>query len=277
MRVVAKVTDASGVVVDVASAGSATVSPLPPPQLTTSVPPIAALPPEVVTVDFQPPTPLPALFDDREPGTVPPLDGLVAVDADPLLDAEARGADGPILVPVLSIDVPPFVSVGTGAADASGRTLVAPPSLGVVPAPVGGEFNFTLPPGTFTTFGASGSLTLEARMGDGQPLPEWLKFDPKQGKFTGKVPPGASGVLHLQLVARDARGNEVINNLDVKLGEDAGPRAGLPAGFGTAVVGRLASRPGLSEQLQAAGRRHTLGERLAVAGRTHTTTPRARA
>jgi hypothetical protein len=68
-------------------------------------------------------------------------------------------------------------------------------------------FSFTLPKDTFKHADPKASVVLEARLGDGKPLPPWLSFDPGSGRFTGRAPQGLQEI-EVRVVARDTSGNE---------------------------------------------------------------------
>jgi len=51
-------------------------------------------------------------------------------------------------------------------------------------------------------------VVLEARLVDGRPLPDWLKFDRVQGLLTGEPPAGLTGEIEIEVIARDAEGRE---------------------------------------------------------------------
>ncbi|MES1264687.1 MAG: putative Ig domain-containing protein, partial [Variovorax sp.] len=51
-------------------------------------------------------------------------------------------------------------------------------------------------------------VLLEARLADGRPLPDWLKFDRMQGTLSGEPPEGLAGELDIEVIARDTEGRE---------------------------------------------------------------------
>jgi hypothetical protein len=51
-------------------------------------------------------------------------------------------------------------------------------------------------------------VVLEARLADGRPLPDWLKFDGLNGTLTGEPPPGVDGEIEIEVIARDSDGRE---------------------------------------------------------------------
>ena len=49
-------------------------------------------------------------------------------------------------------------------------------------------------------------LTLSAQLATGQPLPSWVQFEPASRRFSGRVPPSASGHLEIEVIATDFEG-----------------------------------------------------------------------
>lgn len=75
-------------------------------------------------------------------------------------------------------------------------------------APVGGDFNFTLPAGTFQDPDPDDLLTLSATQADGGELPAWLGFDARAATFQGRPEAADEGVVDVQVTARDLAGAE---------------------------------------------------------------------
>lgn len=65
-------------------------------------------------------------------------------------------------------------------------------------------FSFALPVGLFTDLDAGDALVLTARLGDGSPLPAWLRFDGRA--FSGAPGERDTGVLELVVEAADRAG-----------------------------------------------------------------------
>jgi hypothetical protein len=105
---------------------------------------------------------------------------------------------------------------------------------------------------------------------NGEPLPDWLVFDPIAGKFLGKAPEGMHGTIRIQLTGRDAKGVErvirISVNVDVQergaLAERMTPDRDARLALESTGAVRADGRPGLSDQLQSA-RRGLSSERLA--------------
>jgi hypothetical protein len=155
-------------------------------------------------------------------------------------------------------------------------SFTAVPDLGSVPLGSSGAFQFVLPAATFrhADVNANASVTLEVRQADGQALPAWVKFDPATGTLSGQAPADFKGTLLLRITARDAEGRTASTQVELDVGGDkaptAVPEAVAPLTFDHRLpVKKLASRPGLSEQLRSVAQRPgsaaRLGERLAAA------------
>jgi hypothetical protein len=83
-------------------------------------------------------------------------------------------------------------------------------------------------------------VSLAARLANGSALPAWVRFDADRGTFVITAPPGMRGALEIVLVARDQAGREAMTTFRLQIDGPAQTTAG---------------RPGLSEQLRAAGQR----------------------
>ena len=60
----------------------------------------------------------------------------------------------------------------------------------------------SLPEGAFTDVEGQ-ALTLSATLADGEPLPEWMSFDPATGRFTGTPPADYAGTIPVTVTASD--------------------------------------------------------------------------
>jgi len=85
-----------------------------------------------------------------------------------------------------------------------------------VPAATG--FNFTLPQGTFKHVDPKMAVSLEATGSNGQPLPDWLKFDAGTGRFTGQPPEGVRE-LDIRVTAHAAAGGDASTSLMLRFGD----------------------------------------------------------
>jgi VCBS repeat-containing protein len=72
-----------------------------------------------------------------------------------------------------------------------------------------------------------------AEQADGEPLPDWLQFDPSTGIFTGHIPPDAHGILTVQVIVRDSAGHESVMQIKFDLSKGkAGWNLPIDRGFG---------------------------------------------
>jgi hypothetical protein len=168
----------------------------------------------------------------------------------------------------------PVANITGSAGSEPAGASEAPPALNALPAlgswtiVPGGEFSIALPPGSFSHRDGSAIIEFEARLDDGQPLPDWLHFDPRTGLFTGKVPAEFSGKLSIKVTARDAQGNEAATELEIDTSDEAPSSDASPVNAGRdesdVVQAPATARPGLTEQLQHASKRSTLAPGLAA-------------
>ncbi len=121
------------------------------------------------------------------------------------------------------------------------------PSLTVVnPIPAqyadkGVKSSFALPDDAFAHTDPSEVLRLSASLADGQQLPGWIQFDANSGTFQFQAPADFVGELHLKVIARDSKGNEVSTVFRFNVGQKR--ENGKPVG-----------RASLSEQLRTTSR-----------------------
>jgi hypothetical protein len=62
-------------------------------------------------------------------------------------------------------------------------------------------------------------VRLEARLANGLPLPSWLKFDAASGTFRGVPPEGLTGLLDIEVIARDTEGREAHSRFSLEVGD----------------------------------------------------------
>jgi hypothetical protein len=126
---------------------------------------------------------------------------------------------------------PVAVIAGGGLATGGDALVALRPTFEAPVISDGGPFSFTLPPDVFAHTDAGALIQLNALMGDGEPLPDWLAFDPATGTFVGEPPPGASGEMVVRVIARDQAGREavVLIRIDLSaLGDRADGGAAIP-------------------------------------------------
>jgi hypothetical protein len=75
------------------------------------------------------------------------------------------------------------------------------------------------------------TITLSATKADGQPLPVWLSFDGKTGKFFGEPPAAGAEDLAIRITARDSAGREVTTMFHIKVAEGRGTGTSSRASF----------------------------------------------
>lgn len=106
----------------------------------------------------------------------------------------------------------------TGAGPNGQLVVVTPPSSQTVEA--GREAAVQLPQGIFRNTDTSARTTVEASLADGRPLPDWLRFDPNTGRFSGKPPTGAASSLDIRVQARDDRGNSASTQFALRVADN---------------------------------------------------------
>ncbi len=140
----------------------------------------------------------------------------------------AAASEAPGLTPPNNLALPldtmsaHFIQTGERT---SGSGLQATPDLGRHTIAAGQPLTVTLPRGTFTHDDASALITVTARLKDGRPLPNWLRFDPRTGTLSGQPPAGYRGTLQIELTGRDSRGNQVSSSLQIDVREARSPQA----------------------------------------------------
>jgi hypothetical protein len=164
---------------------------------------------------------------------------------------------------VTGLGVPGSVHLLTQAGDGSGFRVVVLPSLpGAVPAGLavnrgiddqtlmaaGGVAQFSVPADAFAHSDPNAEVRLSARLANGDPLPEWLVFDPVSGRFVLRTAPGERKVLEVRVEARDGSNVVVYTTFKIQL-TPAQPAAPLSERSG---------RSGLSAQLRQAAQRPPL-------------------
>lgn len=119
---------------------------------------------------------------------------------------------------------------------------------------------FNLPNDAFAHTRSEAVLTVIARQVNGNPLPPWILFNPQSGTFTVTPPPGFTGQLEIQVIARDNDGREAAANFKFNVGsgvvnnDNRAPSPPAPP----PPQGRL----GVTDQIRLAGRSGGLLDRL---------------
>jgi hypothetical protein len=124
---------------------------------------------------------------------------------------------------------------------------------------VSGEIEIAVPDDAFAHTNPNAVVVLSARLANGDPLPDWLVFDPATGKFILHAAPGERKAVEVRVEARDGANNAVFTTFRIQVGEgQGGPSSSLDR----------SGRPGLSVQLRMAAQRPhgVLGRLRASAG-----------
>jgi hypothetical protein len=77
-----------------------------------------------------------------------------------------------------------------------------------------GRATYILPPSTFV--GGKGDIKLTAYTKDGKPLPDWIKFNPVNGKFEISMPQDAKDSVEIQIIGTDDKGDQAKTKLNIK-------------------------------------------------------------
>ena len=101
---------------------------------------------------------------------------------------------------------------------------------------------FALPADTFTHTKADATVTLVAKLADGQDLPAWVQFDARSGTFQMVPPPGFNDEVQIKVTATDNEGREAIAIFKLTVGDGKTKPLG---------------RNGLSEQIKLAAQKST--------------------
>ncbi len=142
--------------------------------------------------------------------------------------------------------------------------LLASPDLGMQVIRNDQAFSIVLPRNTFEATEGAGRVTIEARLTNGRPLPNWIRFDPVTGTFSGQAPAGTSGEVDIQIIVRDGKGDRVstVLHIEFRAARAALGRSSLDAQFAAASA-RSSQHAELLRTPRASGlERHFLAEQL---------------
>ena len=245
LRIKASFTDGQGTAETVYSA-SVTAGGLPPASSTSAV--TAASTPVTVEVNVADTVTAPASTSTStatfiSTGTVNAIQVLgvstsatvTSVSAPTLVIPEA-----PVLTTTASV-----VSLGVGSStDGTASGLRAMEASRDVVIERGESASFSLPAGTFVHTNASAQVSLSARLADGRPLPDYVKFNPTTGTFTVEAGAGEKAEqLQVEVKAVDDKGQTANTTLVIKLKEKARNSSAIevPVKLG---------KPALSEQIR---------------------------
>jgi VCBS repeat-containing protein len=139
--------------------------------------------------------------------------------------------------------------------------------------PNGGRLDYHVERQAFGHTDPGAIVQLEATLMDGNPLPEWMEFDPTSGTFSGRPPADAEANVEVKVTARDNEGREASTSFKLQIDRaaqqrgDAGPGAEKQADKQAKRPGKDGARGSLpfSEQLKQARRGETALDRLLAA------------
>jgi hypothetical protein len=89
-----------------------------------------------------------------------------------------------------------------------------------------GLSTFNLPADAFAHSNADATLSLAAKLTNGDPLPGWVQFNAQAGTFQVTPPPGFSGELEISVSARDDQGREATATFKFNVGQGSPAPAG---------------------------------------------------
>jgi hypothetical protein len=76
-----------------------------------------------------------------------------------------------------------------------------------------------VPQDAFAHTDPAATVRLEAQLTNGLPLPGWLKFEGASGTFHGVPPEGLTGLLDIEVIARDTEGREAHSRFNLEVGD----------------------------------------------------------
>ncbi|WP_426318189.1 Ig-like domain-containing protein [Pseudoduganella sp. R-43] len=137
-----------------------------------------------------------------------------------------------------------------------GDTLVAYRPIPDVSSASGQRISVQIGSEAFAQSSKSASVMLSAQSADGSPLPGWIRFDARTGRFEGTSPPAFEGTLSFKVIARDSKGHIATQVFKIVVSKDG------QAGKHSEWHAEPAGRSSLGEQLRAA--RSAAAARLAA-------------
>jgi hypothetical protein len=108
--------------------------------------------------------------------------------------------------------------VSTNFVDSLRRTNYIPylkTSLADQVGTTGQSFSFTVPRNTFVDDDGNNTLTYEATLPDGKPLPTWLQFDASSQKFSGT--PSTAEVVNIRVTASDTAKTSITDDFKITI------------------------------------------------------------
>lgn len=83
----------------------------------------------------------------------------------------------------------------------------------------GCRFEYVIPACVFADLDANDTLTFRATLANGDPLPNWLTFDPVSMTFSGTPPKGEECVIHIKVIASDEHNATAVDQFDLVIAE----------------------------------------------------------
>lgn len=150
-----------------------------------------------------------------------------ALDANPRPASESSDATPSMPLPSIGpVVIEAAASIGTRSTGLQGLLDPMIGEFSVAP----GEPVYIGLPAWVSLRGGVDPILVEARLADGGPLPDWLRFDPVAGTITGRPPSDAHQTLHIELIGRDPRGEGAGQFIELEV-KPRSPRTGtLPEG-----------------------------------------------
>ena len=90
-------------------------------------------------------------------------------------------------------------------------------------------------------------FTMEARLIDGRPLANWLKFDPVTGTLKGQPPAGFTGKLQIEVIVRDSHGNRSSSVIELNV-KSSHPQTSMKDSRHHHHYADLSGKPALQDQ-----------------------------
>ncbi len=186
-------------------------APIAEPPAPPAEPPAAPAPAPAVAAPALPELPAPAFDSALRPQVQPPADAPPPPPPPAPAPQAPNGNDGDIYTRSSGFRImvtpsnEPSLKLYRGLDDQvvpAGRTLIV-----------------QVPADAFIHTQINETITLTARLANGQPLPSWLMFDGKTGKFVGQPPAGQLQDLAIQVTARDSQGRRVDTMFRIKTSE----------------------------------------------------------
>jgi Ca2+-binding RTX toxin-like protein len=137
---------------------------------------------------------------------------------------------------------------GTATATVTVTVVNSPPTV-VNPiadqvAEAQAAFNFQFNTGTFADVDTGDSLSYNATLLTGNPLPDWLSFDPTTRTFSGTPSNANAGTLSILVRATDTAGNAVGDTFDLTVNPGSGDAGATPVANNTgSIAGDVGATP----------------------------------